>query len=146
MLRLKKLPSLKTLELGQNTLTGCIGNLLGQTNPHPGLLNLENLGLGSTALDESDLRSLSKVLNNPKMQKCKTLDISGNVLSGMIGVLVEEFRLPYLETLNLRNCHVEAVDWKNVAEAIAKGKIPQVKLLELRESTSRVKKMLLKTL
>ena len=99
MLRLKKLPSLKTLELGKNTLTGCIANLLGQSNPHPGLFNLENLALGSTALDEFDLRSLSKVLNNPKMQKYKRLDISGNVLKGMIEVLVAEFRLSYLETL-----------------------------------------------
>ena len=132
MLRLKKLPSLKTLELGQNTLTGCIANLLGHTNPYPGLFNLEKMGLGSTAVNEFDLRSLSKVLNNPKMQKCKTLDISGNVLKGMIEILVEEFELPSLEVLNLQSCDVEAVDWKNLAEAIAKGKMPRVKLLELR--------------
>ena len=61
MLRLKKLPSLKTLELGKNTLTGCIANLLGQSNPHPGLFNLEKISLGSTALNKFHLGSLSKV-------------------------------------------------------------------------------------
>ena len=51
----------------------------------------------------------------------------------MIEIPVEEFELPSLEVLNLQNCDVEAVDWKHLAEAIAKGKMSRVKLLELRD-------------
>ena len=67
------------------------------------------------------------------MQKCKTLDISGNILKGMIGILFEKFELPYLETLDLQNCNVERVDWNILTETIAKGKMPRVKLLVLRD-------------
>ena len=132
ILRLKKLPSLIVLDLGQNKLTGCIRNLLGDTGPHPGLVELERMGLESSALDRNDLGVLSKILSNPKMQKCTSLDISGNVLKGMIGILFEEFGLPYLEALYLQKCSVETEDLMSLTDGVRKGKMPRLKRLLLR--------------
>ena len=46
-----------------------------------------------TALSRDDLRILSGVLSNAKMQNCTALDISGKILNGIIGMSLGEIGL-----------------------------------------------------
>ena len=76
-----KLPSLQCLDLSFHTLTGCLTSFL--PDPHPGLPELEELELNSTALNKEDLEHLTRVIQTHKLPGLKDLKLIGNRLSEM---------------------------------------------------------------
>ena len=56
---------LRHLYLGGNTVTGCLSSFL--SDPHPGLTHLLRLNLPQTAMNKSDLKHLTNLIQNNKL-------------------------------------------------------------------------------
>ena len=62
---------LRRLELSTNTLTGCLSSFL--SDPNPGLTSLRRLYLKQTALNKSDIRHLTHLIQTKKLSGLKDL-------------------------------------------------------------------------
>ena len=125
--RSKRLPRLKSLKLGSNSLTGSTVILFELKNG-PVLTSLVELDLSNVCLDKLDIRHLSKALSNPSFSNLKNLHFHGNKLTGLVTELVDA-GLPYINTLNLQHTGLSPEDLNSISEAVKCGKLPQ--LLEL---------------
>ena len=74
-----KLPTLRILDLSENTLTGCLSNLL-PDNPH-GLPELQKLKLANSRLTKDDLQHLTHLIQTHKLPGLDYLDLSFNSLN-----------------------------------------------------------------
>ena len=130
-----KLPKLRKVDLSENTLTRCLSRLL--PNPHPGLPELEELRLKSTALNKDDLQHLFNIIQSNKIPKVYELDLSGNTLTGRLSSFLPDPHpgLPELDELHLRNTDLNKEDLQHFSYIIQKNKLPDLLVLDLSENT-----------
>ncbi len=132
-----KLPKLKELRLCQNTLTGCLKDLLGGSH-HPGFLSLEKLNLHETHLNQEDVKSLGEAVGARKLLNLNELDLSCNTLTGCLKDLFGELDHPgfiSLEYLILCRTHLKQKDVESLSQAVRAGKLPNLKHLSLEDIT-----------
>ena len=82
-----RLPKLRILDLTENSLTRCIGNLMGDGG-HVGFVSLEELLLKETELSSADMESLAHAASVGKLPRLQVLNLSGNNLANCIGYLL----------------------------------------------------------
>ena len=145
---LKKLPTLKTLRLGFNTLTGGITKLF-EPKDHPRFTSLRQLDLSYSGLNKTDLKHMSMVLTNRSYSNCKILHLHGVKLMGITGNLFADVGLPFINVLNLQDTKIGRTDVISISHAIRCGKLPQLRKLLLFYNNFRsaedVIKILIKT-
>ena len=124
----KRLPSLKSLNLGSNSLSGSIVSLL---EDNPGFKSLVMLDLSDVVLDKSDLEHLSKALSNNSFSNCRVLHLHRNKLSRVVSGLFADAGLPHINVLNLQNAKLCKEDLISICEAVKSGKLPQLQKLLL---------------
>ena len=122
-----KLPKLWGLDLSENTLTGCLSSFL--PDPHPGLPEIEALGLGYTALNKEDLQHFSHITQSNKLPKLRGLGLSDNNLTGCLSSFLPS--LPELEYLNLRATDLRKDDLQYIKQLAQDGKVPKLSDLYL---------------
>ena len=79
--QLTSVVKLKELDLGHNTLTGCLHHLLSE--PHQGLQSLEVLNLIETELNKNDIEALTRAVQRHVLPGLKVLDLQWNKLNTM---------------------------------------------------------------
>ena len=62
---------LESLEFNENSLTGCLYSFLSE--PNPGLTSLRNLELEQTAMNKSDIKHLTHLIQNSKLSRLKNV-------------------------------------------------------------------------
>ena len=85
---------LNRLNVSHNTLTGCLSSFV--PDPHPGLPQLEFIGLVDTALNKDDLQHLLSIAN--KLPKLEALNLSHYKLKGCLSSFLPD---PHPGLLNL---------------------------------------------
>ena len=128
-----QLPQLQSISLGFNTLTDCIIDLFGG-KVHSSFSTLTQLYLQCTQPNAADLRNLSRTLSQAVMSNCKTLDLSKNKLTGIIAELFAGNGLPFVNTLNLKDTHLNSRDRENIIDGIKSEKLPALVKLDLSDS------------
>ena len=125
-----KLGSLENLNLSDNKLTGCIGQLLSSDIPSLKMLKLKN-----TQLCKNDMKGISKAVREGKLQKLEILQISGNILTNRLRELLN---VQYLSLIQLRinETQLTETDMRSLYKAIIEGKLP--KLCQLNSSNNNV--------
>ena len=127
IIQLNKLPKLQSLNLSHNTLTGCLSSFL--TDPHPGLPELRQLHLESTALNKEDLQHLSHITKCNKLPKLQSLDLSENTLTGCLYSFLPS--LPEGKYLKLRSTDLRKEDLQHIKQLAQDGKLPKLSDLNL---------------
>ena len=132
-----KLPKLSQLDLSGYTLTGCLSSFL--TDPHPGLHELEELNLRSTALNKNDLQHLFSIIQSNKLPKLWILDLSNNTLTGSLSRFLPDPHpgLPELLFLHLKRTALNKEDLQHLFSIIQLNKLPKLQWLDLSHNTLR---------
>ena len=125
-----QLPRLQNVNLRFNTLTNCMTYLFGE-QIHSSYSSLQELNFSCTKLSAVDLRNVSRGLSHHVMSNCKTLDLSGNKLTGKVGELFAGHGLPFLNTLSLQRVQLNGRDIESIIEAIEASKLPALSFLDL---------------
>ena len=133
-IRKRKIPKLTTLNLGGNDLTNTITDLFGDP-VHPAFSSFEELHLPSTGLQQKDITNLSRVMSSSKMTNCKTLNLSGNKLTGLFAELFDEAGLRHVQTLKLENTNLGKPDVTAISNAIEGEKVPRLSKLCLEKNS-----------
>ena len=124
-----KLPSLKCLNLGYNTLTGCMKHMLDEELL--GSCSLEILNLTRTYLNKTDLRSLLQALNIKQMSECSSLILAGNILTGYIKELFGDTGFLFVEYLDFENTSLNREDLLKLLDSIQNDRLPKLAQLSL---------------
>ena len=131
--RVGKLPQLKKLILRNNTLTGCLKDMLGGPD-HPGFPHLENLKLARAHLNQVDVESMSEAIRDGKLPQLKKLILRNNTLTGCLKDMFggpDHPEFPSLELLHLLNTDLNQEDVESLGAAVGAGKLPQLKELDV---------------
>ena len=116
---------LETLNLSNNTLTGSLGVLLANECKFLNTLQLED-----TKLSVSDVQILSTATQEGKLLRLGTLNLSKNILTDSLGVLLaNEFK--FLHTLQLEDTKLSVGDVLVLSTATQEGKLPRLRTLNL---------------
>ena len=128
-----KLPQLDTLDLSDNTLTGCLASFL--TDPHPGLPELQTLNIGHTSLNKEDLQHLLSIAH--KLPKLHKMDLSWYTLTGCLSNFLPDPHpgLPELRELDLFVTALNIEDLQHLFSIIQLNKLPQLYCLNLSLNT-----------
>ena len=124
---------LEMLHLNGNILTGTVENLFGNSN-HCGFPSLTFLHLSATAICSADAQAIVEPTRNGKLPVLKQLELSDNVLTGLIEHLVT-VEYPSLEILWLDKTRLSKDDVRSLSEAVHEGRIPELKDLNLADNT-----------
>ena len=127
---LMRCPQIEYLNLSGNILTGLLDNLLSDSI-HDKLCHLY---VANTGLSESDVRSITKAARANNLPNLRTLDISINTLTGLVGVLMGGTDHPgytSLEMLPMAGISVSKDDMKCLSQAVTTGKLPRLQRLLL---------------
>ena len=127
---LTRCPQIEYLDLSSNILTGLLDNLLSGSIHH----KLCNLYVPDTGLSESDVRSIAMAARANNLPNLRILDISGNTLAGLVGVLMGGTDHPgytSLEVLAMDCISVSRDDMKCLSQAVVAGKLPRLQNLIL---------------
>ena len=128
-----KLQFLRRLHLSENTLTDCLGDLLGKP-ADPGFQYLRKLTLKNAKLSHADLTNLSLAFRSGKLPRLNDLNLSSNTLTNSIVDLLftaTHHRFTSLKTLQLKNTKLGKIDVRSLSSAVAFGKLPVLKHLSL---------------
>ena len=129
-----KVPKLKILDLTENTLTSCIGDLMGDAS-HMGFGCLEELLLKKTRLCAADMASIAQAASVEKMPRIDVLNLSQNDLTNCIEELFGNTECPVflsLSQLELDGTKLKKTDVANVTKAMSYGQLPTLDYLFLR--------------
>ena len=124
---------LEMLELNGNILTDTVENLFGDSN-HCGFPSLNFLHLLATKLCTADLKAFAVATSSGKLPALKQLDLSDNILTGLIKHLVT-VEYPSLEILSLNKTQLDKADVHSLSETVHEGRIPELKDLNLANNT-----------
>ncbi len=105
-----KLKELEELNIGYNTLGGCLAGLLQDPPPR-----LRRLGMKDTSLQAEDIESLTTAVTTSKLQELEELDISNNNLAEAV---VEPLLQALLETRSHRKLTLRILDQGAIALSI----------------------------
>ena len=94
--RWNRLPSLKSLDISCNKLTGIMQDFKRNSFPR-----LEKLNLSSIHLNKDDVKHLADALVNNSLQNLKYLNLTGNVLRGSLQELFGDQFIPSLKAVIL---------------------------------------------
>ena len=137
--QLRYMTHLSELDLSYNTLTGCLTSFL--LDPHPGLPELEELNLISTALNQDDLHHVLNIIFSNKLPNLGKLDLSYNTLTGCLSSFLSDSHpgLPKLNELHLSGTHLDKDDLQHLTHLIQTHKLPR--LWELYLNNNRLSEM-----
>ena len=124
---------LKEIDLSENTLTGCLGDLFGSTDC-PSFPSLETLQLENTELSRDDLISLFQAVRDGKLPKLCNL----NVLPLNLDDYLDDFVIaahhpifPYRKCMTFRNCNLSTDTLGSICTAVRDGKVPNLREVDL---------------
>ena len=124
---------LEMLELNGNILTDAVENLFGDSN-HRGFPSLTFLHLSVTKICAADLEAIAGATRNGKLPALKQLELSDNILTGLIEHLVT-VEYPSLDILWLDKTQLSKADLRSLSEAVHEGRMPELKDLNLANNT-----------
>ena len=127
---LTRRPQIEYLDLDGNILTGLLDNLVSGSIHH----KLCYLDVANTGLRESDVRSITMAARANNLPNLMSLNISGNTLAGLVGVLMGGTDHPgytSLEGLGMSGISVSKDDMKCLSQAVTAGKLPRLQRLIL---------------
>ena len=132
--QLRYITQLSELDLSYNTLTGCISCFV--PDDHPGLPELKNLILMSTALNKGDLHHLLNIIFSNKLPNLEKMYVSYNTLTGCISCFVPDPHpgLPELESLSLNDTALNNDDLHHLTHLIQTHKLPGLEHLNLNDN------------
>ena len=130
--RWNKLPSLKSLDISCNKLSGIMQDFKQNSFPR-----LEKLNLSSIHLNKDDVKHLANALVDNSLQNLKCLNLTGNVLRGSLQELFGDQFIPSLKALILSETHLNEQDLVSLSNAIQQGKLPQLDELSLLDNNFR---------
>ena len=129
--QINELNFIHKIKLSENNLAGCLSNFL--PDPHPGLPELTDLDLASTAFNREDLLHLSKVTKNNKLPKLEFLDLSKNTLTGCLLTFLADPHpgLSELCYLYLNTTALNKGDLHHLSTITQNNKLPKLYWLQL---------------
>ena len=127
---------LRVLNLEGNRLTGLLSQLFGARKPWTGL---EFLDLYGTGLNENDILSLGKAHQAHKLPQLSGLNLGRNCLTGKLRHLFGAQRGIWtsLDELLLRETNLTQNDLKTFGKAAKHGKVPKLRILDIRDEELR---------
>ena len=125
---------LKSMDLRETNLTGCLEDFLGGDHKRQ-FPSLENINFRNTKLGPDDIKCIFQALQDNRLPSVKQLDLSSNTLTNCLGILTEYSRLPCLEELNLLRTELSRSDFKDISRALYGNKLPSLKYLNLGYNT-----------
>ena len=135
-IRLNKIPKLKTLDIARNRVSGCIKHLFRESNQLR-FTSLETLSLAHCSLKKTDLKRLCKVFGSKFLSNCKRLNLAGNVLAGILGEMLAEDGLRFIQGLNLDRTKLNKDDLQSLSQAIEQERLPRLAQLSLNDNNFR---------
>ena len=121
------LPTFSELDLSNNSLSGCLGDIL---NSHI-FLNLRVLDLSNATLCSiNDVRTVSTAAWEGTLRRLETLNLSKNTLTGSLELLLAK-GFKFLHTLLLEDTKLSITDVQALSTAAQEDKLPKLRTLNL---------------
>ena len=130
---------LKSLRIGNNVLTDCFHYLFMESN-HYGFPCLKELEITKAELSTGDLSSLAIAVSGGKLPQLKKIDLSGNMLTDKVGILMgfpKRQCIVYqcLQALRFAKCTLNQTDVRSISQALAGNQFPKLQSLNLGYNT-----------